>query len=118
MSPAFTKVKLLLVCLLLFMQVGAALAQRQYPSPAQVSADFKALLDRPKVAFEPSFKTTKTDSVIIEKGSFFSEKNEKIPTLIYKPITAQKDYPVVIFLHGTGGTKESWVITDALYKLT
>jgi len=118
MAAIFTKVKLLLLCVLLFMQAGTALAQGQYPPPAQVSADFKALLDRPKVAFEPSFQTTKTDSVIIEKGAFYSEKNEKVPTLIYKPVTGKKDYPVVIFLHGTGGTKDSKEITDALYKLT
>jgi len=118
MSAGFTKVKLLLLCLLLFMQAGEALAQQQYPPAAQVSADFKALLDRPKVGFEPSFQTTKTDSVIIERGTIYSEKNEKVPILIYKPVTGKKDYPVVVFLHGTGGTKDSKEITDALYKLT
>jgi len=111
--------KLFAICLLLLLQTGVLFAQsEQYPSPEKVSADFKALLDRPKVAFNASFKTTKTDSVFIEHGSFYSEKNEKVPTLIYKPVTGKKDYPIVIFLHGTGGKKDSKEITDVLYSLT
>ncbi len=118
MKPIITRYKIVAVCLLLLLQTGLLLAQTEtYPPVAQVNADFKALLDRPKVAFDASFKTTKTDSVIIEKGTFYSEKNEQVPTLIYKPLTNQKNYPVVIFLHGTGGKKDSKEITDVLYAL-
>jgi len=116
MKPIY---KALFVCLFLILQIVGLFAQsEQNPSADKVSRDFKALLDRPKVAFDDSFQITKTDSVIIEKGTFYSEKNEKVPALIYKPVTGQKSYPVVIFLHGTGGNKDSKEITDVLYQLT
>ena len=113
------KLKLFIISVLLLLQAGVVAAQtEQYPPIAKVRADFKALLDRPKVAFNSSFQTTKTDSVIIEKGSIYSEKTEKVPVLIYKPVTGQKTYPVVIFLHGTGGRKDDKDLKDILYRLT
>ncbi len=80
--------------------------QINYPPADKVAADFKKLLERPKVPLNPSFEITKTDSVIIEHGFIYSEKNERVPILLYKPVTVAKVYPAVIFLHGTGGRKE------------
>ena len=80
--------------------------QVNYPPVDKVAADFKKLLERPRVPLNPSFQITKTDSVIIEHGFIYSEKNERVPILIYKPVTGAKSYPAVIFLHGTGGKKE------------
>ena len=117
MKSTFTSIKILAGTFLWLASATLVFAQ-QYPTVDKVSADFKALLDRPKVAFDASFKTIKTDSVIVEKGTFYSEKDEKVPTLIYKPVTGQKTYPVVVFLYGTGGNKDSKEITDVLYKLT
>src|ERR1700744_1840514 len=98
MRPVQTKLNTILFAFLLLLQWNGALAQNeQYPPIDKVRADFKALLDRPKVPFNASFQTTKTDSVIIERGSFYSEANEKVPTLIYKPVTGARNYPVVIF---------------------
>jgi len=79
----------------------------QVPSINKVRADFKRLLQRPAVSLNPSFKSIYTDSVIIEKGFFYSESTEKVPVLIFKPVLANvKKLPVVICLHGTGGDKE------------
>ncbi|MEO8884768.1 MAG: alpha/beta hydrolase, partial [Mucilaginibacter sp.] len=89
-----------------------------YPSPDKVAADFKALLSRPIVPANPSFTTIKNNDIIIERGIINSEVNEKVPILIYKPATGQKSYPVVIFMHGTGGSKDSKEVTDVLYSLT
>jgi hypothetical protein len=103
------KYKVFSICLVFILQAGALLAQSvEYPPVNKVRADFKALLERPRVDPDPSFQTiSNTDSVIIEKGTIYSEKNEKIPILIYKPVIAgQKSFPVVIFLHGTGGSKD------------
>ena len=83
----------------------------------QVRRDFKALLQRPTVAANPSFQTFVTDSVVIEKGFFFSEATERVPVLIYKPISkATKKLPVIICLHGTGGSKDG--MTDYLNRFS
>ena len=85
---------------------------------SKVAADFAKLLERPKVDFGSSFQSLKTDSVIIETGFIYSEKNEKVPMLIYKPVTVGKSFPVVIFLHGTGGNKDNAAIKNVLYQLS
>lgn len=91
----------------------------KYPSAEKVAADFKSLLHRPAVDFNPKFQTTATDSVIIEKGFIYSEKTEKVPVLIYKPVdTRLKSFPVVICLHGTGGSKDDKDIRNLLYRLS
>jgi dienelactone hydrolase len=108
--------KIYYCCILFLLSVGAF--AQSYPPPQQVAADFKALLERPKVPFNAAFQTTQTDSVIIERGSFYSEATEKVPTLIYKPVGKTGKLPVVIFLHGTGGKKDDKEITGMLYKLT
>lgn len=92
-------------------------AHGQMPSPDKVRQDFKDLLQRPSTSLRPSFESIKTDSVLIEKGFFYSEATEKVPVLIYKPLAAgQKKLPVVICLHGTGGSKE--VMQGLLYRLS
>ncbi len=92
--------------------------QSNYPSPEKVATDFKQLLNRPKVNFNPSFDSINSDSVIIEKGFIYSEANEKVPILIYKPVTKNKQFPTVIFLHGTGGSKDNNDIKQMLYRFT
>jgi len=101
------KTKSLCAALIFCLYTLASIAQEtNYPSVEQVATDFKNLLERPRVPLNPSFTFTKTDSVIIEHGFIYSEANERVPILIYKPVTEGKTYPVVIFLHGTGGKKE------------
>lgn len=103
------------IALLLCSSISFA-QQVNYPPADKVAADFTKLLERPRVALNPSFQIIKTDSVIIEHGFIYSEKNEKVPILIYKPVTGAKRYPAVIFLHGTGGKKED--VRSILYQLT
>jgi hypothetical protein len=102
------KNKALYICLALIIQASVLFAQtQQYPPTDQVAKDFKALLSRPVVDFKPSLTTTRNDSVKIEKGYIYTEVTEKMPILIYKPvIKGQSKFPVVIFLHGTGGKKD------------
>src|ERR1700753_2603545 len=112
------KNKTLLCSLGIWLCTACCFAQTEnYPPPAQVAADLHKLLDRPKVPFNASFETTKTDSVIIEHGYFYSEQNEKVPTLICKPVTGRGPFPVVIFLHGTGGSKDDPYIKKMLFEL-
>ena len=83
----------------------------------QVRRDFKALLQRETVAANPSFQSFITDSVLMEKGFFYSEPTEKVPVLIYKPVSAgTKRLPVVICLHGTGGNKDG--MREYLYRFS
>jgi dienelactone hydrolase len=91
----------------------------KYPPVDKVRAEFRALLKRPAVDPKPSFQTVITDSVLMEKGFIYSEATEKVPVLIYKPVSpALRTYPVVICLHGTGGSKDDATIRDLLYRLS
>ncbi len=101
----------------LLLSTGLFAQTENYPSTAQVAADLHKILDRPKVDPRPSFQITKTDSVIIEQGYIYTEKGEKVPITIYKPVSAQAKFPTVIYLHGTGGKKEDRDIKAVLYPL-
>lgn len=83
----------------------------------QVRRDFRELLKRPKVPFDAHFQIVRTDSAQVEQGFIYSEAGEKIPILLYKPV-APGAYPVVICLHGTGGTKDDSYIERMLYAYT
>src|SRR4051812_3737351 len=82
---------------LLCLPISTTFAQsEQYPAPAKVAADFHQILDRPKVDPKPSFERVSSDGVIVEQGSIYTEKDERVPILIYKPIsTSVKAFPVV-----------------------
>ncbi len=83
----------------------------------KVRSDFRKLLQRPPEAPNATTQTFTNDSLIIEKGFFYSELTEKVPLLIYRPLSiAIKKMPVVICLHGTGGNKEG--MNDIMNRLT
>jgi len=85
----------------------------------KIRNDFRALLQRTAVAPRPSIQSFLTDSVQIEKGYFYSEAEEKVPLLIYKPVSNKiEKLPVVICLHGTNGNKESAVMKDLLFRFS
>jgi len=108
-----------IICLVLCFCSSLFGQSDQYWPPGKVSVDFRKLLARPIVDFHAEFKSIKTDSVTIETGTIYSEKNEKVPVLIYKPLTSKSgSFPVVIFLHGTGGSKDDKNIKNVLYQLT
>jgi dienelactone hydrolase len=90
------------------------------PAPVdKVRNDFKTLLQRPAITPNPSILSFTTDSAIIEKGFFYSEAAEKVPLLIYKPVSNEmKKLPVVICLHGTGGSKDGDAIKSLLYRFS
>jgi len=98
---------------------SVVLLQAQLAPAEKVKKDFIALLQRPAVDPRPSFTSYATDSVLIEKGFFYSEAAEKVPVLIYKPLLSTgKKLPVVICLHGTGGSKDDANIKSLLYEFS
>jgi dipeptidyl aminopeptidase/acylaminoacyl peptidase len=109
----------------------AAPARSQQPlstsprSPSEVRADFLKLLDRPRVPLDAKSQEipSPNKALMTEKVSFAVEARpdgsmERVPALVVRPASSKpgEKLPVVIVLHGTGGTKEgnrSWLDTLA-----
>jgi len=86
-------------------------AQEKPLAPEKAKAAFLKLLDRPKV--DPTVEKGKLtgDKFISQEWSFRSEKKpdgtfETVPVLMVSPVGAKGKLPVMIVLHGTGGSKE------------
>lgn len=110
---------LFIVPFFVFSQPTGSATINEYPSPEKVAGKFRSMLHRAAVDFRPSFTSYSTDSVLIEKGFIYSEETEKVPILIYKPLNSdKKSFPVVICLHGTGGSKEDDNIKKLLYNFS
>ncbi|TKT90731.1 alpha/beta hydrolase family protein [Dyadobacter frigoris] len=109
-----------LVILLLTFQLKTVNGQSPVYFPeSKVEQDFRNLLARPAATPQPYSVTSITDSVFIEKGYFHSEAKEKVPFLINKPVFSKlKKLPVIIVLHGTGGSKDDKDIKDLLYHFS
>src|SRR5271155_1321504 len=69
-------------------------------------ADFLKLIDRPRVALAPQIEKMSGTSGIAEfHFSFAADANDRVPGILMKPANSQGRLPVVIALHGTGGSK-------------
>src|SRR4051812_33454006 len=89
---------------------SAFVASASAYASAQTSArdEFLRVLDRPRVPLAPTVPRVTAESVYTrEVLSFFSERDERVPTLIVRRLGQTGKAPVVIALHGTGGSKES-----------
>jgi dienelactone hydrolase len=105
------------VSIAIFSLLTLSTLHAQFLPVDKVRHDFIALLQRPSVASNPSFQSFTTDSVLVEKGFFYSEATEKVPVLIYKPVSGDtKKLPVVICLHGTGGSTDG--MKNLLYRFS
>lgn len=75
--------------------------------PQSGRAAFLQLLDRPRVPLTPEIKLlTSIAGLTYEHFTFAAEQNERVPGILLKQATSSRK-PVVVVLHGTGGTKES-----------
>ena len=87
------------------------------PLPAEkAKAAFLKLLDRPKVAPDEKAEgdPVEKNGLTYSKWSFASEKKadgtiERVPALTVAPTGKKDKLPVMIVLHGTGGSKDSVV---------
>jgi acetyl esterase/lipase len=94
-----------------------------YPPPVEVRARLLKLLDRPRVPLDPQVSLVAPDQqgLVIERLSIASERKangqiERVPILIVRPGDDSKPRPLVIVLHGTGGSKEGehgWLVKVA-----
>lgn len=85
-------------------------------SPAEVRANFRKLLDRPRVPLDSKLhgSTLEADGFVHERLSFASEKKadgslERVPCLLVRPAKGEQKRPAVIVLHGTGGNMHGQV---------
>lgn len=81
--------------------------------PAVIRANFRALIDRPRIPFDVKHHETKPPyrNLITERLSIAVERRtngsvERVPMLVVKPEGTTGRLPVVLVCHGTGGRKE------------
>ena len=98
------KIALLVPALACVLGVGITRAA-EAPSPEKIRRDFHALLVRPKVPAAATSSSETQNGLVIERGQFASDAKTKVPFLLVKPAAASGKLPVVIVLHGTGGSK-------------
>jgi dienelactone hydrolase len=91
--------------------VGSDSQARQAGGPATAAslrADFLQLLERPRVPLAPSAPVQSVENGYAREGlSVASEAAERVPLVIVRREGAAGRRPVVIGLHGTGGSKDS-----------
>lgn len=74
---------------------------------ADSRADFLKLIDRPRVPLKPEVAKTASGNGVNEYHFiYFTEAGERVPGILLKPANVMGRFPVVIALHGTGGSKE------------
>ena len=106
-----------LLLVLVFAVSCLAPTQSAEPLPAEkAKAAFLKLLDRPKVAPDEKAEgdPVEKNGLTYSKWSFASEKKadgtiERVPALTVAPTGKKDKLPVMIVLHGTGGSKDSVV---------
>jgi dienelactone hydrolase len=68
--------------------------------------DFLKLIDRPRVALDPKVEELpSTNGLAVSHFSFASDAAQRVPGILIKKADAHGRLPVVIALHGTGGSK-------------
>jgi dienelactone hydrolase len=68
--------------------------------------DFLRVIERPRLALAPQVQELSSTNHLIQiHFSFASDANDRVPGILIKPENFQGRLPVVIALHGTGGSK-------------
>ena len=71
-------------------------------------ADFLKLIERPRVALAAQTgEISDTNGIALFHFSFATEPGQRVPGILLKPEISKGRRPVVIALHGTGGTKSN-----------
>ena len=87
--------------------LGAAAPQTQ-EKPPSTRAAFLKLVDRPRVPLAPQTQPMKIQGMTGAHFTFASDSEQRVPGIMLKRADSQGRRPVVIALHGTGGSKEDF----------
>ncbi len=75
-------------------------------APANVRGDFLKLIDRPKVPLAPEIKETARANGLVEyRFTYGADAADRVPGMLVESADGTGRRPVVIALHGTGGSK-------------
>jgi dienelactone hydrolase len=80
-------------------------------APAANTRDaFLKMIDRPRVALDPTVQPrSESDGLAAETISFAAQTGQRVPAVLLKQQAGRSRRPVVIVLHGTGGSKDGMV---------
>jgi len=85
-------------------------AARQQAVGSSPREAFLTMIERPRVALEPVVRPLEqSDGLSAEAISFAAQAGQRVPTVLVKQRGVASRRPVVIVLHGTGGSKEAMV---------
>jgi dienelactone hydrolase len=77
-------------------------------SPQQTRIAFLKMIDRPRVPLAPKLVSNGADNGIEQLSfTYAADSSQRVPGLLLRPAQSKAKLPVVIVLHGTGGTKQS-----------
>ena len=91
-----------------FIALLGAAAQQTQEQPAPTRAAFLKLVDRPRVPLAPQTQPMKIQGMTGTHFTFTSDSEQRVPGIMIKRADSQGRRPVVITLHGTGGSKEDF----------
>ncbi|MEZ0539278.1 alpha/beta hydrolase family protein [Fibrella arboris] len=114
MPILLAKGRCLALVVLLMVLENNSVAQEMATTVATRKA-FLQLIDHPRVPLAPIVRVMpNTDGLRQEHFTYAAEKTQRVPGILLKP-DDQRRRPVVVVLHGTGGTKEGqWSVLKTL----
>lgn len=87
---------------------AAYLCAATFTHAADARADFLKVIERPRVRLSAKVKELPATNRLAQfHFSFASEKGQRVPAVMLKAEDSQGRRPVVIALHGTGGSKQN-----------
>src|SRR5688572_25157400 len=96
-----------LICFWMFSIGAQATSQAQATPAAGAREAFLKTIARPRVPLDATARQRQEPGdAIVEDISFAAEAGERVPGLLFKPRGAEGRRPVVVVLHGTGGSKD------------
>jgi dienelactone hydrolase len=90
-------------------QPGAAAPPAQDVAASSLRDAFLKTIDRGRVPLDPMVQARPEREYMVEQFSFMAEAGQRVPGLLFKQPGVQSKQPVVIVLHGTGGSKEGLI---------